>query len=326
MEQNKQTSSPTREEGKASLHLPFRVNAVTLALGTYCLLLLTRLIDASVLTRDNEYFSVIVLQMMIFLLPGFAYCQWRGTALKEKLRMRVFRADHILLILAATLALMSGSMLLDMLVGAKDLSGGSFSLYDTFISKNDGTVGNGVYLVLAYAALPAFCEELIFRGIFCAEFERHGAVCATLSSMLFFTMLHFDFRHIPVYLFSALVLCAVMYATRSLPAAMAVHFCYNLFGLFGMPYVSAVYQSMGRVWVLVFALVLLLLFGAAMFCGEAARLYRGYATHGIQDGEGANPKLTVRESGMRFLRRLFTPQTMIGILLYSVVGIVQAVR
>lgn len=311
--------------GGASPKPRFRATPVTLALTAYCLLLLARLIDTSVLTRDNEYFSVVVLQIMIFLLPAFAYIRWRGDALRPKLRLHLFRADHILIILSAVLMLMGGGMLLQLLVGARHVSG-SFTLYDTFISKNDGSAGNAAYLILTYAALPAFCEELVFRGIFCAEYERHGASCAALMSMLFFTLLHFDLRHAPVYLFSGLVLCAVMYATRSLFAAMAVHFCYNLFGLFGIPYVSAVYISMGQVWVLIFALIVVLLFGAALFCGEAARLYRSYASHGAHEGEGANPALSRKESAVRFLRRLLTPQAAICMLLYVVVIIVQAVR
>ena len=321
------TSKPEagREDTSPRLRLPFRVSAVTLAIATYCLLLLTRLIDASVLTRDNEYFSVIVLQIMIFLLPGFAYIQWRGEILRSRLRMRVFRADHILLIVSASVALMSGGMLLDILVGGAELAGGSFSLYDTFISKHNGNVGNGVYLVLAYAALPAFCEELIFRGIFCAEYERSGVVCASLMSMLFFAMLHFDFRHVPVYVFSAAVLCAVMYATRSLPAAMAVHFLYNLFGLFGVPYLGAVYSSTDGAWLLIFALIVLFLFGGALFCGEAARMYRGYATRAVEESTTEKP-MGARESAVKFVRRVFTPQAMIAIGLYLVVVIVQAFR
>lgn len=316
----------SKEQGRPAPTSPPRINAVTLALVTYVLLLLSRLIDASVLTRDNEYFSVIILQIMIFLLPAFAYIHWRGEALRPKLRMRLFRVDHILLLLGAILTLASGGMLLRLLVSGTHLAGESFSLYDTFISKHNGSAGNALYLVLTYAALPAFCEELIFRGIFCAEYERHGASCAALMSMLFFTILHFDLRNAPVYLFSSLVLCAVLYATRSLIAAMVVHFCYNLFGLFGVPYVTAVYASMGRVWVLIFVLVVMLLFGTAIFCGEAARLYRGYATHGKQDGEGANPHLSRRESAVRFLRRLLTVQTAVCIVLYLTVLIVQAVR
>ena len=239
--------------------------------------------------------------------------------------MRVFRADHILLILSASVALMSGGMLLDILVGGAELSGSSFSLYDTFISKNDGSVGNGVYLVLAYAALPAFCEELIFRGIFCAEYERSGAVCASLMSMLFFAMLHFDFRHFPVYVFSAAVLCAVMYATRSLPASMAVHFLYNLFGLFGVPYLGAVYTSTGGAWLLVFALIVLFLFGGALFCGEAARMYRGYAMRAVEETATEKP-MGAKESAVKFARWVFTPQAMIAIGLYLIVVIVQAFR
>ncbi|MBQ7322744.1 MAG: CPBP family intramembrane metalloprotease [Clostridia bacterium] len=308
--------------------LPFRITAVTLALATYCLLLLSRLIDASLLTRDNEYFGVVILQIMIFLIPAFAYIRWKGDALRSRLRLRPVRADHILLILGALLALMGGSMLLQIAVGAADPAASRFSLYDTFVSKNDGTAGNAAYLILAYAALPAFCEELIFRGIFCAEYDRHGASCAALMSMLFFTMLHFNLRNAPVYLFSALVLCAVMYATESVFAAMAVHFGYNLFGLFGVPYVTAVYTSMGRVWVLIFVLITMLLFGAAIFCGEAARLYRGYATHGVPlgDGGGVNPAITRKESAVRFLRRLLTPQSLICLALYLTVLIVRAVR
>lgn len=304
----------------------FRITPVTLSLGIYCFLLLSRLLDASVLTRDNEYFSVIVLQIMIFLIPAFAYIRWRGEGLRLRLRARLPRLDHLLLLLGAFLALIGGGMLLQILVGGARLAGESFSLYDTFISKNNGTAGNALYLVLAYAALPAFCEELVFRGIFCAEYERHGVSCAALMSMLFFTMLHFDLRNIPLYLFSALVLCAVLYATRSLFAAMLVHFGYNLFGLFGVPYVTAVYASMGRGWVMIFLLILILLFGAAIFCGEAARLYRHFATHGAHEGEGANTKLTRRESAIRFLRRLLTPQVAICILLYLTVAIAGAVR
>jgi hypothetical protein len=73
-------------------------------------------------------------------------------------------------------------------------------------------------------------------------------------------------------------------------------------------------------------LIVLLLFGAAIFCGEAARLYRGYATHGDQSREGANVAIAPRESATRFLRRLLTPQALLSLLIYLTVVIVQAIR
>ena len=311
------------EQGKNAPARRFRLTPVTLALGIYVLLLLARLLDASVLTRDNEYFSVIVLQIMIFLIPAFAYIRLRGKELRSGLRLTLPRLDHLLLLVGAVVALSGGGMLLQLLLGGTD---GSFTLYDTFISKSYGTTSNTLYLILAYAVLPAFCEELVFRGIFLAEYERHGASCAALMSMLFFAMLHFDLRNILLYLFSALVLCTVRYATRSLFAAMLVHFCYNLFGLFGVPYVTAVYTSMGRVWVLIFLLIVMLLFGAALFCGEAARLYRHFATHGTHEGEGANPAISRRDSAVRFLRRLLTPQAALCVLLYLTVSLIVLIR
>lgn len=322
----KRSPAPRAGQGRPVSPLARRVHAVTLAMVTYVLLLLTRLLDASVLTRDNEYFAVIVLQIMIFLVPAGLYIRWRGDALRTKLRLRPLRTEHLLIVLGAVLVLMGGGMLLKIVVGGAKAAGGQFTLYETFISKHGNSAGHVIYMILTYAALPAFCEELIYRGIFCAEYERHGASCAALMSMLFFAMLHFDFRHLPVYLFSGLVLCAVMYATRSLFVAMAVHFCYNLFGLFGVPYVTAVYASMGRVWVLIFALTVILLFGAALFCGEAARMYRSRAVREGGEEEGANPAIPPRESALRFVRRLFTPQVGLCILLYAIVVVVQAIR
>ena len=46
-----------------------------------------------------------------------------------------------------------------------------------------------VRLVLAYGLLPAFCEELVFRGIICAEHEKHGILYASAVSALFFAFL-----------------------------------------------------------------------------------------------------------------------------------------
>ena len=73
---------------------PIRINAMTLVLAIYCLLLFTRLIDASVLTRDNEYFAVVVLQIMIFLIPGVIFCKLRGSAFTERLRLHLKQELH----------------------------------------------------------------------------------------------------------------------------------------------------------------------------------------------------------------------------------------
>lgn len=287
---------------------------VVLALCTYLLLIVCRFMDASVLNRDNEYFVIIILQMMVFLLPAFAFLLARKKPFRDALPLSGMRADHILLIIGAFMLLCFGSLLIEMAVGLGELPTGSFSLYDTFISKNDGTVPRALYLILAYGALPACCEELIYRGIFCTEYREDGAFCSIGMSMVFFTLLHFDPRGIPAYLFSALVLCAALLASRSLITVILIHFFYNLFGLFGDPVLSVVFNATGGSWLFVFVVIALFLGGAALFCGEAARLYRGHA--GRPPKGAAQTALPPRESLRRLGRHLIEPPAIFCYMLY----------
>lgn len=291
-------------------------NGTALALYTYLLLLACRFIDASILTRDNEYFSIVILQIMVFLLPAFACLLLRGKPFFEELPLAGLRADHILLIAAASLTLVSGSILLEMAVGLGKLPEADFSLYDTFVSKNDGTVPRAIYLVMTYAALPAFCEELIYRGIYCAEYGKEGFFSSVGMSMLFFSLLHFDPAGLPVYFFSAILLCATLLATRSLFASMIVHFAYNLFGLFGAPTLSAVFNATGGSWLFIFVLIVTFLLGAIVFTGEAARLYRGLSLKAPLPPVQA--ELPARDSLRLFVSHLTEPTAIACFVLYLV--------
>ncbi len=252
------------------------LHPTVLVLATYILLLLSKLIDITLINRENEYYSVVILQMMIFLLPGAIWCKFSGERYLSGLRLRPVRADSLLLILSSALLMTSGGMLLTVLFGGPDALSGSFSLYDTFISKDNGTVPNTIYLVLAYAVLPAVCEEFVFRGILCREYERGGVLRAVLLSGIFFALLHFDLAGLPVYLFAGIILALTLYATRSLFGAILAHFLYNIFGLFGQSYMSNLYQMTGNSSLFLILIVAVCFISAALFCGEAARLYRRY--------------------------------------------------
>jgi len=154
---------------------------------------------------------------------------------------------------------------------------GSFSLYDTFVSKYNATPLGALWLILAYAALPAIGEELIFRGILCAEYDKYGVICSVTVSSLWFSLLHFNFAKITVYIFAGLVLALLFYATRSLYTVMIAHFVYNLFGIFGQQYITEFYITAGSVGVVVIILVIVLLLAAVVFCGGASKLYARYA-------------------------------------------------
>ena len=253
-----------------------------LILGIYTLLLLSRLIDATVLNRDNRYLSTVLLQLMIFPLPAYLYIRLRGKGFVKKLGLSGIKLSHLFLLLSGILMLVSGCTLLGLVCGMMNAQT-SFTLYDTFASVHDGSAEASIRLVLAYGLLPAFCEELIFRGILCAEYEQHGIVFASVVSSLFFAFLHFDLTALPVYLFAGLLLAAVRYVTRSTIAAMIVHLGYNLFGIFVQAGLSGYCRSTGSIGLLVILLIAGLLLSAAFFCGETSRILRRRAEGGVTD-------------------------------------------
>lgn len=251
-------------------------SATILIAVIYALLLLSRLIDATFLSRESQYLSIILLQLLIFPIPAYLYIRLRPQGYMKSLRLGMFKLSHLFLILSSILILICGCTLLGMLCGMMKAQP-SFTLYDTFTTSNDGTVGAWIRLVLAYGLLPAFCEELVFRSILCNEHERHGILYAATVSALFFAFLHFDLTALPVYLFAGLLLSLVMYVTRSAIAAMVVHLGYNLFGIFVQAGLSGYCRSTGSVGLLVIILIALLLLSAALFCGEVSRILRGRA-------------------------------------------------
>ena len=254
----------------------FVLSPTVLVAATYLLLLLSKIIDLTLINRENEYYSVVILQMMIFLLPGAIWCKFSGEKYITHLRLRPFKPNCLLLIAASALLMISGGLLISVLFGGLESLSQNFSLYDTFISRDNGTVPTRLYLLMAYAVLPAICEEFVYRGILCHEYERGGVGRAIVLSSLFFALLHFNVVNLPVYLFSGVILAMTLYATRSLFGAMLAHFLYNIFGLFGQPYMSTLYRITSSSRLFLFLVGFLFLLSAAIFCGEASRLYRQY--------------------------------------------------
>ncbi|MBO5203119.1 MAG: CPBP family intramembrane metalloprotease [Clostridia bacterium] len=281
MPQNKAQGAPAPKKAKTPKgDRTVVLQPTVVVLATYILLLLSKLIDITLINRENEYFSVVVLQMMIFLLPAAVWCKFSGDGYVSRLRLRLPAVRSIPLLLASALLMISGGLLISVLFGGLESLSSNFSLYDTFISKDNGTVPAKLYLILAYAALPSICEEFVFRGIVCHEYERGGVLRSIVFSSLFFGMLHFNVQNLPVYLFAGAILALTLYSTRSLFAAMIVHFLYNLFGLFGQPYMSALYNLTGSRSFFLFLVAVVFFISGAVFCGVASSLYKKYLYRG----------------------------------------------
>jgi len=298
------------------------LNPTVLVFATYVLLLLSKIIDLTLINRENQYFSVVILQMMIFLLPGAIWCRFSGEKYTKNLRLKMVRPDAIVITVAAAFFMISGGLLISILFGGLESLSDNFSLYNTFVSRDDGTVPAKIYLVFAYAILPAICEEFVYRGILCHEYEKGGVTRAVVLSSFFFALLHFNLQNFPVYMFSGIILALTLYATRSLFGAILAHFLYNIFGIFGQRYMNALYNMTGSTNFFIFIVALVFLLSGILFCAEASRLYKKYLYKGFS-AKYRQPVLTEnKDIKNAYLSVLRLPSTLACLAVYIIALII----
>ncbi len=239
-------------------------------LGVFAILFLCSVLFDLLDLPANAYFLKL-LPIAAILLPVVLFWTVRGAAYTRVMRLRAPRATHIPFLLSALLVLISGSLLLSMLFGGTETLGNSATAFEK--ASPNGPLDT-ILALLVLAILPAITEELLFRGIAVAEYERRGSARAVLMSALLFSLCHFDLRNLPVYFFSGVILALVLFATDSLFATIALHLCYNVFSLFGQQYLNAFYRITGGPELFVFCLLVILLLFLVIFFGTAARIYR----------------------------------------------------
>ena len=319
---SKESDAPKQEHKEKKKDHKIVLTPSTLVLATYIFLLLTKLLDVAFINRENEYYSVVILQLMIFMLPGAIWCKWSGENYVKGLRLRLPRLSSLVLILSAAILMISGGLLLSTVFGGLDSLSSNFSLYDTFISKTDGSIPSSMYLFVAYAILPAICEEFVFRGILCYEYESGGVMRAVLFSSVFFALLHFNPINILTYLFSGIVLALILYASRSLLGAMLAHFLYNVFGLFGQRYMNTLYTITGSSSFFLFLVAFCFMLSGALFCHQASKLYKRY----LYSGESSSYRLpeikTAEQKRASYLSVLKEPSTILCGVFYIIASII----
>jgi hypothetical protein len=105
-----------------------------------------------------------------------------------------------------------------------------------------------------------------------------------------------------------------MYTTRSLLSCVLVHFAFNVFGLFGQPALTRFYLYTGGTELFSFLLTIILLVSAIVFCGEAGRIYRGYAR--TAQSAPYRVHLPKNELSSRLIKTVFAPASIVCILVY----------
>lgn len=271
---------------------------------------------------ENPYLSTVIIQLVIFMLPSLFFCTFRGSEYSRVLRLRMPSVSCILILICALLCMICGSCVVEFFMSLvfPESMAATASAGKAAFAMNSG-IFDGLYLVLAFAVLPAATEEFLFRGIILAEYGKTGIFCSVMMSSLAFAMCHLSLARLPVYFFCGIILAIVAYATRSVIATMIVHAVYNIFVLFFEGYIFhlAEKQNINAVLFIIIAAGIALL-AASFMCFEASALYKTYALENLPSDYVQTGK---KKRFGAALRAVFSPTFISFALIYIIVVFVR---
>ncbi len=273
--------------------------------------------------EDNPYLAAVVIQLVSYGIPALFYARLRGKKLTPSLNLRFVRPSHVLFLVMSAVFLLTGTVLVSMVmykIAPAAFETSAVSEYASFAMN--GRFFDGLYLIVAFAVLPAITEEFVFRGIVLGEYRGRGALFASVVSAAMFSMAHFSFVRFPVYFFSGLVLCLVTFATRSVVAAMIIHTLNNAFVLLCEKYViNAVDRQNVSLPLLIIIVGALCLVSCMLMLFEAHTIYRRYAEENVPSDYAA-----VKKKGhfARVAETFFSPTFLILVILYIVACLITA--
>ncbi len=256
------------------------INAAPLLVAVIYILLLISGIWSPSATDENPYLSVIVIELLTFVLPALFFLRLRGHKYANRARVRFFEPGAVPFIITAAVVLMLTSCVIKLAIySIFDYSVDVTDTYVTYVSSS-ATGSELIFSALAFAVFPAITEELVFRGIVLTEYEECGTVSAVLISSLLFAMLHFDLKLFPVYFISGVLLALSAYVCRSVFAPVIIHTLNNIFSLFFESYIWNSILQPRNIVIFSFVATSLLLIALMLLFGEASRLYRSYGNFG----------------------------------------------
>lgn len=231
------------ENIKEKSYKPFRVyDGNAMFIGGYVMMYLLQFIFIIILvaTQVGQSFIsttagmciLLFLNELAFTSEAFIYGKIKGfnplqtTQIKNKITIK-----QVLMIITISILCIVAFMPLANIFGNLMIKLG-YPLSSTALNATEN-VGSLFLFIFFAAVLPAFGEEILFRGSMAKAYREKGYLFAILFSALMFSLMHGNPLQL-VHQFFLGVVCAIVYfATKSLWASILLHFCNNLIALVG---------------------------------------------------------------------------------------------
>lgn len=259
---------------KSDAFLPLLLATVSASLA-----LIMLIIDKFIYSFGGDLLSPMLGQLIVLLIPSYLCIQISSykksaSAQLKWLGFRKMGAEYIFFLIFTALFMMATSFVLNTLFYGVYRASEGFTVLGIFTAGVNEYTVSYPYLILVYALTPAIIEELMFRGVIYAHLSQISRQCAIIGSSLISAIFSFTLGGFPSAVFCALTYCFIRYITGSLISCMAVHFAFNLYGLFLQTNLSKyLISSQNNILLLTATIVVFLLF-AALFFSECAHIFK----------------------------------------------------
>ena len=162
-------------------------------LAVYLLLILTHLIPSEVMDSTVKlFFALIILELLVFALPIFLYSRMQERDYIKELPFHFFPSKFTPFLVSMGFLMLAGGLVINSLFYFLGFGSASYASLGSFILSDVSIDSNPLYVLLAYGALPALCEEVLFRGILIHEYKKYSFPTAAIISSLAYAFCYFD--------------------------------------------------------------------------------------------------------------------------------------
>lgn len=258
--------------------------------------LITLVINKFIYPVGKGLLAPVILQIVALVIP--AYLAIMLTAPEKSLFRQMkgvgfhrISADHVFLLIFASLFAACASLILTLAFGGAYDAAKGVTLLGSFTAGENEYSVSIPYIILTYAVIPAFAEELLFRGVIFSQLDRVSFPFAAIVSTVACALAGFTLGGIIPSLFVGILSVFILYTTRSLWSCVIMHLLFNIYRLFLETNISAYFLSSKSNLLLVTVASLVLALSALLFFSESARIFRKRAEQVAQNRSASENRL-----------------------------------
>lgn len=228
--------------------------------------------------RDNIFLSLIVIEVLVYIIPGIFYCKLKNIDYFSVLSLRPVGPDKIYFTVLCSATAIAVSVLGKTVLMSSGLYESEFALYASYIKlARSTTVTETIYVVITFAVIPALCRSFLFGGISVGTYHKnYGNLASCVVTALLYALLHLDVVQLPYHFAVGVIISFGVLMTRSIVFSVIVCVAEGIFSLFFDEYILGLVNSDYKIlFVFIVVSVILALFTMVFSEGERMCYNRG---------------------------------------------------